>query len=457
MSIPILLEDLSEDEKIKISEDLTIKENHDLKDEKNKFMKNKNKKFSFYVCEENLKMIEAFDVRKYKKQLCVFLPLNYCYKLYGREIFSKHSPNFGNTSFCGTLTPLQNEVLDESMKLLKKQRSCLISLQCGLGKTFLSLYIANQLKLKTIILIHRIILIEQWIESINKVLPNLKIQVCDSSNSPEPEYDIYIMNMLNVGKIIPSQFEKCGIYTLIIDEVHVCCAEVMSKCLQYICPDYLIGLSATPFRKDGLDKILDVYFGEERLIRKVKRPHNVIKIQTDFEINATVNKQNSLNWNSVISSQANNEERNNFICDILEHYNDKTWIVLCKLVSHVKLIYNLLISRGFNKNEISTLYGNQQTYNSDAKILIASFSKTGIGFDNPKLNAMILASDVVEFEQIHGRIFRKEDTIPLFIDIVDNFQSLKSHWYERKKFYEDAGGTVASYSIKKFRKEILNE
>lgn len=445
MSIPIILEDLNDEEKEELAEILTIKE---------KPQQQFGKKPKFFMNPENLKIVEAFDVRKYKGKFNVFLPINYCYNKYGKEIFIKHEKNLKQVDFAGQLTELQQEVYKEAMRDLREQRSCIISMQCGLGKTILSLYIANKLKLKTMIFIHRIVLIKQWIESIEKVLPGLKIQVCDSSNAPEPEYDMYIMNMLNVGKIIPSQYENAGINTLIIDEAHICCAETMSKCLLYICPDYLIALTATPNRKDGLDKVLDVYFGENRIIRKIKRPHNVIKIQTNFEIEAKTNKQGKLDWNSVINSQSINDERNEFICDILQYYSDKTWIVLCKRVTHVKILRDKLQRRGEN---ICTLVGNEQSYDPNARILVGTFSKCGVGFDKADLNAMMLASDIVDFEQIHGRVFRRVDNIPLFIDIVDSFKSLTNHWYERKKLYEEMGGTIYNYKIDVYKEKFLSQ
>lgn len=445
MSVPIILDDLTEDERHSLADDLTI-----IEEPPKQFGKVKKK--TYFVAEENLKTVEAYDVRKYNKQLTVFLPLNYCFEKYGKEIFTSHSKNLKRIKFTGTLTELQTEVFGEAIEHLEKKRSCIISLQCGLGKTCLSLYIANHLKLKTMVFVHRIVLINQWIESINKFLPGMKVQICDSSTAPEPEYDMYIMNMMNVGKIIPSQYEKVGIHTIIVDEAHVCCAETMSKCMLYICPDYLIGLTATPFRSDGMDRVLDTYFGTERIIRKEMRPHTVIKIVTEFEIQTTTNKQGNLNWSSVISSQSLNDERNEFICDVLEHYSDRVWIVLCKLVSQVKILRDKLRQRG---ESISTLVGTEQTYDPDARILIATYSKAGVGFDNPKLNAMFLASDVAEFEQIHGRVFRRKDTIPLFIDLVDKFSTLKSHWYIRKKLYEEMGGTIESYKIKKYKDAIL--
>tara|TARA_E500000331_G_C17128746_1_gene657204 strand:+ start:165 stop:461 length:297 start_codon:yes stop_codon:yes gene_type:complete len=85
--------------------------------------------------------------------------------------------------------------------------------------------------------------------------------------------------------------------------------------------------------------------------------------------------------------------------------------------------------------------------------LIATISKAGVGFDHPKMDALILASDVEEyFIQYLGRVFRREDVHPLIFDLVDNFNSLKRHYYTRKKVYEESGGTILN-----FKKENVEE
>ena len=56
-------------------------------------------------------------------------------------------------------------------------------------------------------------------------------------------------------------------------------------------------------------------------------------------------------------------------------------------------------------------------------------------------------SDVEEyFIQYLGRVFRREDVRPVIFDIVDNFNSLKRHYYTRKKVYEESGGTILKFN-----------
>ena len=85
---------------------------------------------------------------------------------------------------------------------------------------------------------------------------------------------------------------------------------------------------------------------------------------------------------------------------------------------------------------IETKQTSSKNFNTDSRIIVSTYSKSGIGFDYDKLDTLLIATDFKEgVEQYCGRIFRKRDKIPIIIDIVDDFPSLKSHWYFRRKWY----------------------
>ena len=73
------------------------------------------------------------------------------------------------------------------------------------------------------------------------------------------------------------------------------------------------------------------------------------------------------------------------------------------------------------------------------------------------MDALILASDVEEyFMQYLGRVFRREDVHPIIFDLVDNFNSLKRHYYTRKHTYEKSGGKIYKFNIDNVNKIIDN-
>ena len=122
-------------------------------------------------------------------------------------------------------------------------------------------------------------------------------------------------------------------------------------------------------------------------------------------------------------------------------------LILSKRIEQIDYISKELRKYG---EDITCFKGNKQDYNKDARIMIATISKAGVGFDHPKMDTLILATDVEGyFIQYLGRVFRREDVHPIIFDIVDNFNSFTRHYYTRKKIYEDHGGKIIPFNSKK--------
>jgi superfamily II DNA or RNA helicase len=114
--------------------------------------------------------------------------------------------------------------------------------------------------------------------------------------------------------------------------------------------------------------------------------------------------------------------------------------VLVKRVEQGHLIEKMLNEYGDN---VTSLLGSNQNYDSSSRILIGTCSKVGTGFDHPKLDTLLLAADVQEyFIQYLGRCMRTVDTRPVIFDLVDNYSLLNKHYNVRKKIYEKHGGII---------------
>ena len=119
------------------------------------------------------------------------------------------------------------------------------------------------------------------------------------------------MNAQNVEKMGSAFFADVG--TVIIDEAHLIMAETLSKSLQHVFPRYLIGLTATPYRPDGLDKLLTLYFGNRKIIRELHREHIVQKVVTGFKPTIEYAVNGRVDWGTVLDSKANDEWRKELI------------------------------------------------------------------------------------------------------------------------------------------------
>jgi|TARA_B110000259_G_scaffold188246_1_gene245902 superfamily II DNA or RNA helicase len=373
----------------------------------------------------------------------IILPFSYAFRHIKINRPERKQLDSINITFNTDLRDEQKKVVSESTKLLSKKGSVIISCFTGFGKTICSIYLACKIGLKTLIIVNKIILIKQWEESIQQFCSeNVSVQKL-TSKSNKKESDFYIINAQNVEKMGRDFFNDIGL--VIVDEAHLIMAERLSKSLQYVHPRYLIGLTATPYRPDGLNLLLDFYFGPDKIIRKLFRDHLVYKVDTGFKPPIEYTTNNKVNWGALLDAQANNEERNNLIIEIIKHFKDRNFLVLTKRISQGEYLLKKL--RCENES-VTSLLGNNQEFDKNARILIGTNSKVGTGFDHKKLDALLLAADVEEyFIQYLGRVFRTQDGIPLIIDLIDKNNILNKHWLTRKGVYKEHGGTINNFDL----------
>jgi len=307
--------------------------------------------------------------------------------------------------------------------------------------TAMSIYIASKINLKTLVLCHRIVLINQWKDSIQRFCPDAKVQILSSKSDIKNNTDFFIINASNVSKHTRDFYKDIGF--VIVDEAHLIMAEKLSYCMRYLLPRYLLGLSATPYRTDGLNVLMELYFGKNRIERKLFRKHIVYRINTGIKPDVKLNRMGKVDWGSVIDSISNNKERNEMIITLIKKYSDNVFLVLCKRVSQAEYIVNRLKEEG---EDVTSLIGCQQEYEQKSRILVGTAQKVGTGFDHPLLNSLILACDVEQyFIQYLGRVFRRKDTEPCIFDFVDDFNLLIKHYRTRNSVYIEHGGQVKDF------------
>lgn len=349
-------------------------------------------------------------------------------------------------TFTSQLRAVQAEIKSACVSSLNQRGNVLISLYPGAGKTCLSIFLASRIGLKTLIVCHRLVLMEQWKQALQRFLHEPKIclltpALLQKKQGPMwvKEADFLLVNAQNVKKIGEEMFRTVGL--VIVDEIHAILAESLSECLAYLSPRYLIGLSATPHRPDGLDQLLDFYFGDSslRIVRELHHPHDVYHIPTTL----TFEEDSKTQWSALISSQCLHERRNQLIASIVMHFRDRHFLVLCKRVEQAQQIASLLEEE---KEVVSVMTETRNTFDPNARVIVASLQKCGVGFSHDVLDALVMASDVEEyFIQYLARVMRTEQVRPMVFDLVDNHPTLKRHFRTRKQVYEKAGGVVHSF------------
>lgn len=422
MSISINLEELSFNTRKQIAEDLEFQST---------VKKDDCMIYPYFIFEQKIYLpfsytLEKLQLSKYRRPRSDFPTLEGC-------------------KFKGTLRDYQKKIEKKAIKMLNKTGTCVLALHVGAGKTITTIsLLVSKIKLKALIITHRIVLINQWKSAIEQFCENINIQILSSKSKMNSEADIYIMNPLNIPKMGQSFFDSIGV--IVCDEVHLIATEILSKSLQYICPRYCIALSATPTRPDGLDILIDIYFGKEKIIKKLFRPHIVYRVATKFVPTVEKNRFGKVDWNLILQSQSLDQKRNTLITKIVQKFKNNYFLILCKRLDQINILKDMLSS---TNESVTTLVRNQTTFDENARILLSTTSKCGVGFDHPKLNALIVASDIEEyFIQYLGRIFRTLDVEPIIFDLVDENNILKSHWATRRKVYVDHGGVVKIFKDK---------
>jgi hypothetical protein len=335
----------------------------------------------------------------------------------------------------------QNVIVDLALKRLYDFGTVFLSLFTGYGKTLTSIYLSIVLGLKTLVLCHLNVVKGQWPEEYALFTSNtIKVQYLKGKNIEMDESaDVYIVGIKKASKMDADFFESIG--TVIVDESHLATITDFTKTLFKFQPRYLIGLSATYDRKDGLEKLLYPYFGQpdEFIVRKETKPFTVYKYQTEFvpEIEYILVKNKSVVcWNTIIRSIEENPKRWELIGNIAIKHPEHKILILCGRNVGANGVFEYLL----DKNEsVELLIGNTKVWNKKARITVAGIKKAGVGMNDPNLTMCIIASDMTDVRQCEGRIRTVNSVV---YHIVDNYKTFEAHYRKCEKFYKSKGGKI---------------
>lgn len=398
--------------------------------------------------EEDPKPIQIFRVDKEAKR--VFIPLG-LWKNYTDEF-----PNdfeYDGIGVKGTI-PLftketdpknyrdQDVVYEQAMNQLNDDGYVFLNLATGFGKTCLGTQLSAGCGLKTLVICHLDKVNQQWVESFRK-FTDAKVQLVKTKI--DMTADVLVMG---IKKAYNLRDKLPMIGTVIFDESHISTTSAATGILLHIQPAYLIGLSATPHRPDGLHSLFDLFFEDPKkfIVRFETKDFVVIKYKTKYKPEVTyslVKGKSTMNWTNVKNSLSYNKERQLEIVELIRKYNDKKIMVLIDRIQSCKDIIVTLEERG---ESVTGLYGNIKKHDSDARVLVATTSKAGVGFDQPGLNMLIITSDVKTVAQWEGRIRCSNN---LIIDMVDDFRTLENHWNIREKWYRKRGAEIQYHGEKR--------
>ncbi len=322
-------------------------------------------------------------------------------------------------------------------------RDCTVTHNTAIG-----LYLASQLKKKTLVIVHKEFLMNQWVERIKEFLPDAKIGILQQNKMEIEGKDIVIAMLQSiVMKNYPDEmFADFGFE--IIDECHRIPCQHFSKALKKINTYYSLGLSATPNRKDGLSKVLKWFVGD--VVYSLTQHNNnnlmiervIITSENEYYQKEEFMFNGKMNLAKMINNITDNLHRTNVIIEYIKRYieEDRHILLLSDRRKHLEEIYAII-----TKNNICSVgyyVGGMKEKHlklSETKSLIlGTFCMAREGLDIPVLDTLILASPTGDIVQALGRIMRKQhaDRLPTVLDIVDNFSVFIGQAKKRFKYLQ---------------------
>ena len=232
----------------------------------------------------------------------------------------------------------------------------------------------------------------------------------------------------------------------IVHNCHRICSRTFSKALFQVATKKILGLSATPHRKDGLSKVLTWFLAD---ITQPLQSENKLKPTVKFVIaqykhtpTINYNMRGKINLPNIVTQISLDPTRNNqIINEIIDYNNQKRKILV--LTERRQQCFNLdsLLPNNIQGGVyVGGMKEEDLNISNTKDVIFATYSMAAEGYDNKELDTLIMATGRSDIEQIVGRIMRQiNPNLPLIVDFNDNIEGLQSQAKKRESFYKKNG------------------
>ncbi|EHC2056987.1 DEAD/DEAH box helicase family protein, partial [Escherichia coli] len=334
-----------------------------------------------------------------------------------------------NAVFTGNLRAEQ----EEAVSALLRYDTGVLCAPTAFGKTVTAAAVIARRKVNTLILVHRTELLKQWQERLAVFL-----QVGDSigiigggKHKPCGNIDIAVVQSISRHGEVEPLVRNYG--QIIVDECHHIGAVSFSAILKETNARYLLGLTATPIRRDGLHPIIFMYCGAIRhtAARPKESLHNLEvltrsrftsgHLPSDARIQ-DIFREIALDHDRTVAiaeeaMKAFGQGRKVLVLtERTDHLDD-----IASVMNTLKLSPFVLHSRLSKKKRTMLISGLNALPPDSPRILLSTGRLIGEGFDHPPLDTLILAMPVSwkgTLQQYAGRLHR-EHTGKSDVRIID--------------------------------------
>lgn len=360
--------------------------------------------------------------------------------------------------FSGKLRPEQ----EKAFNALLLHRYGILAATTAFGKTVIAANIISERKINTLILVHRQQLLDQWRERLSMFLdvPKKTIGILGGGrNKLTGNIDIAMLQTISKQGEVMEEMANYG--QIIVDECHHLSAFTFEQVLKKAKAYYVLGLTATPIRKDGHHPIILMQCGPIRHKVSSKSQIEASQIQHKVCIQTTSFSLPDfgmmLPMNDVYSALVNHEGRNEQIFNdvLLALENKRVPLLLTERTQHLEWFSNrfskfvkhvFVLQGGMKKSQREEIFRLlAELPDNEDRLILATGKYLGEGFDDPRLDTLFLALPISwqgTLQQYVGRLHRihegKNDVI--VYDYVDNQVPVLAKMYQKRmKKYRTMG------------------
>lgn len=362
------------------------------------------------------------------------------------------------TKFTGTLRKDQKAAVRE---MLKHEIGVLCA-PTAFGKTVTAAALIARRKVSTLVLVHRTELLHQWKERLTGFLEILKGGlgvIGGGKKKPSGKIDIAVMQSLSRRDDLGEILDQYG--QIIIDECHHLSAFSFEAILKKAKAKFVVGLTATPIRRDGHQPIIFMQCGPIR--HSASRPETA---PAQLEVWPKVLPAPEIPSDSPIQDifriLANDATRNQRIAeDVRTAYREgRKVLVLTERIDQLSLLQERLgnevvqcfILHGrLSKKQRSSVFAELNALEQSApRVILATGRLIGEGFDHPPLDTMVLAMPISwkgTLQQYAGRLHRDhayKSNVRIYDYAEVDLPQLARMWQKRQSGYKAMGYKVCT-------------
>lgn len=361
-------------------------------------------------------------------------------------------------SFAGTLRDDQQTAVAD----LLRHDTGILHAPTAFGKTVTAAAMIAQRGVNTLVLVHRRELLEQWRERLQSFLgldPRAIGAIGGGKSKATGRIDVAMLQSVAPDGTRGELLRRYG--QVIVDECHHVSADSFEAVLKAVHARYVLGLTATPVRRDSQQPVMFMLCGPIR--HAARQPANAPQLLEVFpqRLTAAVGVADDAPIQAVFAHLAQDAARSQMIASaVREQYGQgRNVLVLTERTDHLESLQRMLedtvqtlfvlhgrLGRKARATQLTAL----DALASDApRVVLATGRLVGEGFDHPALDTLVLAMPVAwkgTLQQYAGRLHREHagKTGVRVLDYVDGGHPvLLRMWEKRQRGYRAMGTRCA--------------